>query len=62
MNFFLRLSSTRVKFCHIPYANFEMMSRYLSKFIIPLQFHEGLLLCTFSDQKIYTLLIRSPLK
>ena len=36
----LRLSSARVKFCQIPYANFETMSRFLSKFCIPLQFHE----------------------
>ena len=36
------------------YANFEMMSRYLSKFCIPLHFHEGLLLCTFfSSNNIY---------
>ena len=62
MNFFFRLSSGRVKFYHIPYANFEMMSRYFSKFCITLQFHEGLLLCTFSAQTIYTLLVRSPLK
>ena len=54
--------SAPVKFCQIPYVNFEMMSRYLSKFCIPLQFHEGLLLCTFLAQTIYTLLIRSPLK
>ena len=60
--FFFRLSSARVKFCQIPYANFEMMSRYLSKFFIPLQFHEGLLLCTFLAQTIYTLLKRSTLK
>ena len=39
-----------------------MMSRYLSKFCIPLQFHEGLLLCTFLAQTIYTLFIRSPLE
>ena len=36
------------------YADFEIMSRYLSKFCIPLQFHEGLLLCTFfSSNNIY---------
>ena len=36
----LRLSSTQVKICQIPYANFETTSRFLSKFCIPLQFHE----------------------
>ena len=59
---FLRFSSARVKFCQIPYANFETRSRFLSKFCIPLQFHERLLLCTFLAKTIYTLLIRSPLK
>ena len=49
-------------FCQIPYANFETTTRFLSKFCIPLQFHEKLLLCTFLVQAIYTLLIRSPLK
>ena len=33
---FFRLSSARVKFCQIPYANFETRSRFLSKFCIPL--------------------------
>ena len=32
----LRLSSAWVKFCQIPYANFETRSRFLSKFCIPL--------------------------
>ena len=36
----LRLSSARVKICQIPYANFETACRFLSKFCIPLQFHE----------------------
>ena len=36
--------------------------RFLSKFCIPLQFHERYLLCTFLAQKIYTLLKRSTLK
>ena len=36
---FLRLSSARVKYSQIPYANFET-SRFLYKFYIPLQFHE----------------------
>ena len=57
---FLRFSSARVKFCQIPYANFEMRSRFLSKFCIPLQFHERLLLCTFLAKTIYALLTRSP--
>ena len=43
----LRLSSAQAKFCQIPYANFEMTSQFLSKFFIPLQLHERLLLCTF---------------
>ena len=59
---FLKLSSARVKFCQIPYANFKAMSRFLSKFCIPLQFHERLLLCTFLAQTMYSLLIKSPLK
>ena len=59
---FLRLSSAQVKICQIPYVNFETTSRFLSKFCIPLQFHERLLLCTFLAQAIYTLLKRSPLK
>ena len=58
----LRFSSARVKFCQISYANFETRSWFLSKFCIPLQFHERLLLCFFLAQTIYTLLIRSPLK
>ena len=59
---FLRRSSALVKFCQIPYANFQTTSRFLSKFCVPLQFHEKLLLCTFLAQTICTLLIRSPLK
>ena len=59
---FLRLSSASVKFCQIPYANFETSTWFLSKFCIPLQFHERLFLCTFLAQTIYTLLKRSPLK
>ena len=58
----LRLSSARVKFRQIPYANFETTSRFLSKFCISLQFHERLFLCTFLAQRIYTLLKRSPVK
>ena len=51
---FLRLSSAQVKICQIPYANFETTSRFLSKFCIPLQFHERLFLCTFfSSNNIY---------
>ena len=37
---FFRLPSAQVKICHIPYANFETTSKFLSKFCIPLQFHE----------------------
>ena len=37
---FLRFSSAQVKICQIPYDNFERTSRFLSKFCIPLQFHE----------------------
>ena len=59
---FLRLLSARVKFFQAPYANFETTSRFLSKFCIPLQFHERLCLCTFLAQTIYTLLKRSSLK
>ena len=50
----LDFSSARVKFCEVPYAKFETTSRFLSKFCIPLQFHERLLLCTFfSSNNIY---------
>ena len=59
---FLRLSSARVKFCQIPYADFEMTISFLSKFCISLHFHERLFLCSFLAQTIYTLLKRSPLK
>ena len=58
----LRLSSAWAKFCQIPYANFETTSQFLSKFCIFFQFHERLFLCTFSVQRIYTFLKRSPLK
>ena len=34
------------------YANFEITSRFLSKFCIPLQFYERYLPCTFLAQKI----------
>ena len=37
---FFRLLSARVKICQIPCANFKTTSRFLSKFCIPLQFHE----------------------
>ena len=59
---FLRLLSAQVKFCQIPYANFETTSRFLFKFCIPLHFHDRLLLCWFLAQTIYTLLNSSPLK
>ena len=58
----LRLLSALVKFCQIPYVNFETKSQFLSKCSIPLQFHERLILCTFLAQTIYTLLNRIPLK
>ena len=57
----LRLLSAQVKICQIPYANFEMTSRFLSKFCIPLQFHERQLLCTFLVQT-YNLLKMGLLK
>ena len=58
---FLRLSSGWVKYCQIPYANFET-SRFLYKFYILLQFHERKPLYTLVAQTIYTLLERNPLK
>ena len=58
----MRLLSARIIFCQINYMNFERKSRLLSKFRIPLQFHERLFLCTFLAQKMYTFLKRSPLK
>ena len=33
--------SAYVKICHIPYANLETTGQFLSKFCIPLQFHES---------------------
>ena len=51
---FLRLSSAQAKICQFCYANFETTSRFLSKFCIPLLFHERLFLCTFfSSNSIY---------
>ena len=58
----MRLSRAQVKFCQIPYASFEITSRFLSKFCIPLHFYERLFLCSFLAQTIYSLLNRSPLK
>ena len=43
-------------------CQFETKSRFLSKFCMPLQFHERLFLCTFLAQTIYTLVKRSSLK
>ena len=59
---FLRLTSAQVKICQISYVNFEMMSWFLYKFCIRLQFHERQLLYTLSAQTIYTLLKKSQLK
>ena len=50
----------QVKVCEISCVNFE--TRFLSKFCIPLQFHERLLLCSFLAQTIYTLLNGSLVK
>ena len=58
----LRLLSAQIKICQISYVNFNMTSRFLSKFCITLQFHERLFACTVLAQKIYTLFKRSPLK
>ena len=43
-------------------CNFEMTSWFLSKFCIPIQFHERQVLCTFLAQTMYTFLKRSSLK
>ena len=59
---FFIVSSARVKFCLIPYANSKVTSWFLSKFSISLHFHEILFLCSFLAQTIYNLLNRSPLK
>ena len=56
------LSSAQVKICQIPYVNFETTSRFLSKFCIPLQFHERQLLCIFLAETKCSLLYRSLLK
>ena len=53
---FLRLSSARVNFCQISYANFETKNWFLCKFFITLQFHERLYLSTFLSELIYTFL------
>ena len=37
---FLRLLSVQVKICQIPFTSFEMATRFLSKFCIPIQFDE----------------------
>ena len=58
----MKLSSAQVKISQIPNVNFEMTSCFLSKFCIPLQFHERKLLCTFLAWAIYTFLKRNPLK
>ena len=58
----MKLSSAQVKISQIPNVNFEMTSCFLSKFCIPLQFHERKLLCTFLASAIYTFLKRNPLK
>ena len=59
---FLGFWIARVKFCQIPYANFETTSHFLSKFCISLQLHERLFLFRFLAQTTYTLFKRSPLK
>ena len=41
VNIFETFLSAQIKICQIPYVNFEMTSRFLSKFCFPLQFHEG---------------------
>ena len=58
---FLRILSARVKFCQTLFANYKT-SWFLSKFCIPLQFYERLILFTFLAQTIYTWLKRSSLK
>ena len=58
----LRLLSTQVKICQIPYTNFEATSQFLSNFCSPIHFHGRLFISTFLAQTIYTLLKRSPLK
>ena len=50
----LRFCSAWVKFCQIPYANFEMTSCFLSNFCIFLKFHKSLFVCNFfSSNNIY---------
>ena len=41
VNIFETFLSAQIKICQTPYVNFEMTSRFLSKFCFPLQFHEG---------------------
>ena len=59
---FLRFWSARLKFCQIPYTNFETTTHFLSKLCISLMLHGRLFLCSFLTQTIYTLLERSLLK
>ena len=59
---YLRLLNAQVKICQISFANFETISWFLSKFCIPLQFHERQLLCTILAQTIYTLLKMNTLE
>ena len=58
----LRFWSARLKFCQIPYANFETTTHFLSKLCISFQLHGRLFFCSFLTQTIYTLLKRSLLK
>ena len=51
----MKLLSAQVKICQFPCVNFETTNRFLSKFCIPLQFHERDLLRTFlSLNNIYS--------
>ena len=51
---FLTFSSTHVKVCQIPYTNYEMRNRFLSKFFIPLPVSWKITpLCFFSLNNIY---------
>ena len=59
---FWRLTSAQVKICKISYVNFETASGFLSKFCIPLHFHERLFLCTFFSSNNIFFAQKEPIK
>ena len=58
----MRLSSSCVKICQIPYVSFETTSQFLFRFFIILQCHYLQLLCKFVAHAFSTLDKRIPWK